>query len=59
VGAGATDSRHLRAKGVNAYALEPYDDQNQNGHGNDESISVDGLKNAVKIYYEILLELAT
>jgi acetylornithine deacetylase/succinyl-diaminopimelate desuccinylase-like protein len=59
VGAGATDSRYLRAKGVSAYALEPYDDSPQNQHGNDESISVEGLRNAVKLYYEILLELCT
>ncbi len=59
VGAGGTDSRYLRAKGVSAYALEPFDDKAQNQHGNDESISIDGLKNSVKIYYELLLELCT
>ncbi len=58
VGAGSTDSKYLRAKGVDSYALEPYDDQPQNGHGNDESISIDGLKNSVKIYFELLQELA-
>ncbi|MGZ3688290.1 MAG: M20/M25/M40 family metallo-hydrolase [Bdellovibrionota bacterium] len=58
-GAGTTDSRYLRERGVQAYALEPYDDQDQHGHGNDESISIEGLKNAVKIYYELLLNLAT
>jgi acetylornithine deacetylase/succinyl-diaminopimelate desuccinylase-like protein len=57
VGAGATDSRYLRGKGVQAYALEPYDDQPQNAHGNNESVSVEGLKNNVKLYYEILVDL--
>jgi hypothetical protein len=27
--------------------------------GNDESLSIDGLKNAVKLYYDLLVELAT
>jgi acetylornithine deacetylase/succinyl-diaminopimelate desuccinylase-like protein len=59
IGAGTTDSRYLREHGVDAYAFEPADDHDQHAHGNDESISIEGLKNAVKLYYEVLLELAT
>ncbi len=40
------------------FALEPFDDHDQHGHGNDESISIAGLKAAVKMYYDLIIALA-
>ena len=57
---GATDSAQLRAKGVQAYglgSLATEEDANRI-HGNDERLSISGLRPFVEFIYNVVLEMA-
>jgi acetylornithine deacetylase/succinyl-diaminopimelate desuccinylase-like protein len=57
---GATDSAQLRAKGVQAYGLGSLgteEDANRI-HGNDERLSISGLRPFVEFVYNVVLEVA-
>jgi acetylornithine deacetylase/succinyl-diaminopimelate desuccinylase-like protein len=59
-GIGTTDSFHLRERGVAAYGVRPLVDAKQEGiHGNNESIPVDGFKAGLRMFVEVVLDLAT
>ncbi len=57
---GATDSAQLRAKGVNAYGIEPAgtDEDLKRMHGNDERMSVKALGQFVEFEYRAVVEVA-
>ena len=59
-GIATTDSSHLRAKGVAAYGVRPLlDAQPENMHGNNESIPVDGFRAGLRMFVEVVMDLAT
>ncbi len=57
---GATDSAQLRAKGVNAYGIEPAgtDEDLKRMHGNDERMGVRALGQFVEFEYSAVVEVA-
>ncbi len=57
---GATDSAQLRAKGVNAYGIEPAgtDEDLKRMHGNDERMGVRALGQFVEFEYSAAVEVA-
>ena len=57
---GATDSAQLRAKGVQAYGIDPPmdDDDLHRVHGNDERMSVNGLGQFVDYLWAVVTEVA-
>jgi acetylornithine deacetylase/succinyl-diaminopimelate desuccinylase-like protein len=59
-GTGTTDSFHLRAKGVAAYGVRPLvDSVAENMHGDNESIPVEGFRVGLRMFVEMVLDLAT
>lgn len=56
---GATDGAFLRAKGVAVYGAPIFArETGSRAHGNDERISVDNLRNGVKLLWQIVLAVA-
>ncbi len=58
---GATDSRHLRARGVQAYGISPLAVSEADGrraHGIDERIPQKSLRSGVEFFHRLVLELA-
>ena len=57
---GATDSAQLRAKGVNAYGIEPAgtDEDLKRMHGNDERLGVEALGQFVEFEYAAVEDVA-
>ncbi len=57
---GATDSAQLRAKGVQAYGIDPPmdDDDLHRVHGNDERMSINGLGQFVDYLWAVVTEVA-
>lgn len=58
---GATDSRFLRAAGINAYGFSPLpltEADGRRAHGVDERIPVASLRTGVEILHQLILELA-
>jgi acetylornithine deacetylase/succinyl-diaminopimelate desuccinylase-like protein len=59
---GATDSRFLRARGVDAYGMNPIgisEDDDSRMHGIDERIPAASIQPGVEFLYRLVLELAT
>jgi acetylornithine deacetylase/succinyl-diaminopimelate desuccinylase-like protein len=58
---GATDMAQLRARGVQAYGLDPPASVEESArvHGNDERISVAGVRQYVQFVYEAVTAVAT
>jgi acetylornithine deacetylase/succinyl-diaminopimelate desuccinylase-like protein len=58
---GATDSRFIRAKGIQAYGLTPFYLTNVDrtrAHGIDERIPVASIRPGVEYYYRVVMKLA-
>jgi acetylornithine deacetylase/succinyl-diaminopimelate desuccinylase-like protein len=57
---GATDSAQLRERGVQTYGIGPGATEEDSGrvHGNDERVSVAGLKMFLEYVYRAVVELA-
>ena len=58
---GATDSRALRAKGMQAYGLLPFPIDPEDimlMHGNDERISLDSFKKGIQLLYAVTVDVA-
>jgi acetylornithine deacetylase/succinyl-diaminopimelate desuccinylase-like protein len=58
---GATDSRFLRARGMQSYGINPIgltDDDENRMHGIDERIPAASLKSGLEFLYRLVLELA-
>jgi acetylornithine deacetylase/succinyl-diaminopimelate desuccinylase-like protein len=57
---GATDSAQLRAKGVQAYGLDPpgTEEDARRVHGNDERIDLEGLGTFVEFLYDAVVSVA-
>lgn len=58
---GATDSRFLRAKGIDSYGINPIglsDDDENRMHGIDERIPAASLQPGLEFLYRLVLELA-
>jgi len=57
---GATDSSHLRNKGVLAYGVAPpaTDDDSGRLHGNDERVAIEGFGKFVEFLYKAVVEVA-
>lgn len=58
---GATDSRFLRAAGINAYGFSPIpisEGDGRRAHGVDERIPASSLRTGVEILHQLVLELA-
>jgi acetylornithine deacetylase/succinyl-diaminopimelate desuccinylase-like protein len=61
LGRGASDSRHLRARGVASYGLSPIpvaEAEARRAHGIDERIPAASLRPAVEYLYRLVVELA-
>jgi acetylornithine deacetylase/succinyl-diaminopimelate desuccinylase-like protein len=58
--AGATDSAQLRAKGVQAYGIGSVmtEEESNRFHGNDERISVDGLRKFLEFTWLAVIDIA-
>jgi acetylornithine deacetylase/succinyl-diaminopimelate desuccinylase-like protein len=59
---GATDSRFLRARGIDAYGINPIglsEDDDSRMHGIDERIPASSLKPGLEFLYRLVVELAT
>jgi acetylornithine deacetylase/succinyl-diaminopimelate desuccinylase-like protein len=58
--AGATDSAQLRAKGIQAYGIGPVATEEDAArlHGNDERISIEGLRPFLEFVWMVVLEIA-
>ena len=58
---GASDSRFLRSKGIEAYGLSPIaytESDGRRAHGADERISISVLRPAIEFYYDLVTTLA-
>jgi len=58
---GGTDSRYFRQRGITAYGFFPIilsEDELQRMHGIDERISLENLKQGMRILYETVKEMA-
>jgi acetylornithine deacetylase/succinyl-diaminopimelate desuccinylase-like protein len=62
MGRGASDSRHIRGRGVASYGISPIavaESESRRAHGIDERIPAASLRPAVEFLYRLVLELAT